>query len=473
MIAASRRRRTERGDAFRLHEALAARASLSLRLRRGAVLALVASVLALVLGLGVAAHLLAVAAGLVAGAALPVRGAREEALAYIRGRAGLSYETALDVMSGREQDEFGLRAAVVDRARLAVRDVRPEPAPAWWLPALAVALGLVLFSLAGPLAGRGGTFTGGPAQPGGQPPAAATPAPEAGEELEAPSPPGAEPEPAGDGSAPDERGADEAGGGPGSAPPGSGGQSAAPLSRFLDSLRERPESAPPPQPEEPRGDDGAGAVPRAQGAAAPGQGGGEADQVELQRVPADRGDQGGDAGQPGEEGDGRPGDQEGEQQGGGDEPGREQAAGGGDEGGGEEGGGAPGPSGQPGAEDGTGPDPGGGQEEGPGGETTVGAAPEEGGMPPEGGDAVWAGAGPGAENQAGVAEGQSAQPELLPGVLQDGPENPAGTVRLPGDTDVFLPAGRAATDYQAAAEEALTEGDLPLSYQEVIRRYFR
>src|SRR5690606_41582016 len=132
---------------------------------------------------------------------------------------------ALDVRSGREQDEYGLRAAVVDRAGLAVRDVRPEPAPAWWLPALAVALGLVLFSLAGPLAGRGGTFTGGPAQPGGQPPAAATPAPGAGEEPEAPSPPGAAPGPAGDGSAPDARGADGAGGGPGSAAARCGGQS--------------------------------------------------------------------------------------------------------------------------------------------------------------------------------------------------------------------------------------------------------
>src|SRR5690606_3303759 len=127
----------------------------------------------------------------------------------------------------------------------------------------------------------------------------------------------------------------------------------------------------------------------------------------------------------------------------------------------------------PGAEDGTGPDPGGGQEEGPGGETTVGAAPEEGGMPPEGGDAVWAGAGPGAENQAGVAEGQSAQPELLPGVLQAGAANRAGTGRLPSDTEVVLPAGRAAAEYRAAAEEALPEGDLPRSYQEVIRRYFR
>jgi len=62
---------------------------------------------------------------------------------------------------------------------------------------------------------------------------------------------------------------------------------------------------------------------------------------------------------------------------------------------------------------------------------------------------------------------------VLPGVLQDGPENPAGTVRLPGDTEVFLPPGRAVTEYQTAAEEALSEGDLPLAYQEVIRRYFR
>src|SRR5690606_21323550 len=71
----------------------------------------------------------------------------------IRGRAGLSYETALDVMASGADDEFGLRSAVVERARLAVRDVRPEPPPARWLPALGVAPGLVPVRLAGPRAG--------------------------------------------------------------------------------------------------------------------------------------------------------------------------------------------------------------------------------------------------------------------------------------------------------------------------------
>lgn len=99
--------------------------------------------------------------------------------------------------------------------------------------------------------------------------------------------------------------------------------------------------------------------------------------------------------------------------------------------------------------------------------------PDDGAQAPNPDDPAGAGAGAGPEAEAGVAPGQAGAPELLPGVLQDGPENPAGTVRLPGDTEVYLPPGRAPTEYQAAAEEALTEGDLPLAYQEVIRRYFR
>ncbi len=74
---------------------------------------------------------------------------------------------------------------------------------------------------------------------------------------------------------------------------------------------------------------------------------------------------------------------------------------------------------------------------------------------------------------AGVADGEGTEPDLLPGVLQFGPENPAGVVRLPGEEEVALPPGRSPADYRSAAEEALTEGDLPLAYQEVIRRYFR
>ncbi|HZJ10632.1 MAG TPA: hypothetical protein VFD39_13115, partial [Trueperaceae bacterium] len=126
-------------------------------------------------------------------------------------------------------------------------------------------------------------------------------------------------------------------------------------------------------------------------------------------------------------------------------------------------------------------EPQGGQGEAPGGEPGSEAEQGESGFQAGGGDgsssdpldAGGAGAGPGNEQEAGVAEGEQTQPDFLEGVLEDGPENPAGTVRLPGDTDVALPPGRSAADYQSAAEEALTEGDLPLSYQEIIRRYFQ
>ncbi len=471
MIAASRRRRTERGDAFRLHEALAARASLSVRLRRGAVLALVASVAALALGADVATHLLAVALGLAVGAAVPVRGAREEALAYIRGRAGLSYETALDVVSAAAEDEFGLRSAVVERARLAVRDVRPEPAPAWWLPALAVAVGLVLFSLAGPsgLVGSGGG--GGASQPGGQVP----PAPEAAQgedrQEQAPAPPEASPGRADEGGSSQKRDEDDAAQGPGAAPPGGDGSAAAPLSRFLDSLRERPDGSPPPDRPGAPGRPGA-QPPRADAPASPSQGQGDPERVQLDPRSQAEGQQGegnspqGDDGRGQQEGDdqGQPDADQGQEQG--RQPGQ-----GGEDGEGE-GGGEPSPSQQPGGQGGQAPEAGGDPGDGAG-ETKRGLMPDDGSQTPDPDDAVGAGAGPGAGAEAGVAPGEAGAPELLPGVLQDGPENPAGTVRLPGDADVYLPPGRAPAEYQAAAEEALSEGDLPLAYQEVIRRYFR
>src|SRR5690606_17613449 len=106
------------------------------------------------------------------------------------------------------------------------------------------------------------------------------------------------------------------------------------------------------------------------------------------------------------------------------------------------------------------------------GRTPRGLTPDDGSPSPDPGDAEAAGAGPGAESEAGVAVGRPGALDVLPGVLQPGPENPAGTVRLPGDTEAFLPPGRGVTEYRPAAEEALPEGGLPLAYQEVIRRYF-
>lgn len=479
MIAASRRRQTQGGDAFRLHEALAARASLSVRLRRGSVLALVASVVALFAGADVTTHLLAVAAGLTVGAAVPVRGAMQEALSFIRGRAGLSYETALGVMAEEGADEFGLRSAVVERARLAVRDVRPEPAPAWWLPALAVALGLVLFSLAGPFAGPRAGGGGSSPLPGGQAPASPEAAPADQREAEVPTPPEAAPGRADEAAAGDRRDEDQSAEGPGAAPPGAGDSAAAPLSRFLDSLRERPDD-PTPQPEQPAAPGQPGQQPpRADGPASQGQQGQEQpERVQLERQRSsqageDPNDGGGDGesegaqdGQGDDQGDGDGGQQPGPEQG-------ERPQGGGEEDGQGEGGGDPSGSDQQDGQGGETPEAGGEQGDGRAGDTEVGLVPDDGSQPPDPDDPMGAGMGAGAETAAGVVEGDAGAVDVLPGVLQDGPENPAGTVRLPGDTDVFLPAGRAVTDYQSAAEEALSEGDLPLAYQEVIRRYFR
>src|SRR5690606_650850 len=119
---------------------------------------------------------------------LPVPGSQDAALAEIRAVAGLSYETALDLLERAavpgaeagfppsESDPYGFRSAVIDRARLTVNDIRPASPPAWWLPALAVALALVLFgALERPFAGgpggsgaAGGPSGGanGPAAPG-------------------------------------------------------------------------------------------------------------------------------------------------------------------------------------------------------------------------------------------------------------------------------------------------------------------
>jgi hypothetical protein len=62
----------------------------------------------------------------------------------------------------------------------------------------------------------------------------------------------------------------------------------------------------------------------------------------------------------------------------------------------------------------------------------------------------------------------------LQGQVSGGPNNTAGTVRLPGEmSQTIFPEGSAPSSFSRAEEEALTEGRIPLEYQEVIRNYFR
>lgn len=479
MIAASRRRLPgvpSADETFRLHLRMARRASLAKRLMRGSVLALVASLIALFAGAEIAAHLAACGVGFLAGLALPVPGTRGAALADIRAVAGLSYETALDQLehgaAGGEADPYGFRSAVVDRARLSVRDLRPTSPPAWWLPALAVALALVLFAaLERPFAvgGRGGGATGGPSGgseapfvPGSDPQTAV-------EEPEAERP---EPEPERAGEPADAGGQerDDAADSAAPAPPTEFGD-AAPLSRFLDSLRERPPESQPPEPGQGGGqragrESGALGDPADAAGDRGAQTDGEPQRAELRSGEPAEGDSQ-EAGQV-------EGQEQGDQGAGADSSGQEQGGAGEEEG-------VQGAEGEDGEEA-----AGGASEEGGEGQAPVangGAEPDEalGGAGADGADgqasefqdAGGAGAAGGPESAAGVADAGQAPPEFLEGVLEAGPENPAGTVRLPGSDEVALPPGRSVTEYQSAAEEALTEGDLPLSYQEIIRRYFR
>lgn len=481
MIAASRRRRpgvVSADEAFRLHLRMARRAAWSTRLMRGSLLALLASLVALFAGAELGVHLGACAAALLVGLALPVPGAHGAALAEIRSVAGLSYETALDLFERESPvdapDPYGFRSAVVDRARLSVSDIRPASPPAWWLPALAVALALLLFGvLERPFVngGQGGGGAGG-AQGGASGPAE----PGAAPETEAEEPEIAPPEPeAGRAEEPEDAGAGQPGeeaDSPAVAPPAEGNDAAAPMSRFLDSLRERPPEAGesnPGQPEGPQaGQDESGEAgdQGQQGQGPQSQRDGEPQRAEVQSGASPSGEQadgeaeGPENGENAEAGDSSAGQEQGEAGGdeGAQEPGEqgteEQAAGGS-----EQDGQAEAPAGQPGSE----LDEGQSQFEAGGAEGESADSQDGGG----------AGAAAGLEQEAGVAEGGQGQPDFLEGVLEDGPENPAGAVRLPGSDDVALPPGRSVSDYQSAAEDALTEGDLPLSYQEIIRRYFQ
>ena len=479
MIAASRRRRpgTASGEeTFGLHQRIARRSTWSKRLMRGSLLALVASLVALFAGAAWLPHLLICVAGFVVGLALPLMSGQRAALATIREAAGLSYETALDIMSEAGQDQanptasddpYGFKSETIDRARDSVRDVRPQSPPAWWLPALAVALALLLVGM---LESPGGVGVGGSGGPGGSPgasaPAGAADDDQSAQEddLAAPLEPeaGRAQEPEGVGSDSAERAPDS----PLVAPPAPGNDAAAPLSRFLDSLRERPEDH----------DDGEAGQP-----GAPSQ---PPDAPQPNREPgAEGGGERGDEPQRSQVNPFSSTEESGESAGEGSDP-EDQAsagetadsgrseAGADDEAGVQQGGAEPGEQqGEAQGEEGEAPGGQGGDQLDEGDSEFQGGGAE--GEDSDSGEGGGAGAAGGSERSAGVAEGEQTPPDFLEGVLERGPENPAGAVRLPGDSDVVLPPGRSLGDYQNAAEDAITEGDIPLSYQEIIRRYFQ
>lgn len=451
-----------------LHTRLAQRAALLTRATRGAAAAAVAAVMGLFLGLTPQWHALASLAAAGVAAAWPLRPGLRAAFAAIAQQAGLAYQTHIE-HAGRD-DPHGLLAAASVQARLSIRGVTPPRQGAWWLPLAALALATWL--LASVIGGPGAWFP--PQQPGLPESAAPPPTPPP---VTAPEPDFAEAEPE-----PDEVTPPDAAEAPPQPPadpgPGDGRDDAPPegdaegvereaLERFLESLRERPslseaERAAAEAERDAERDAGDADLEGAEVRDDP-----DASLDDGQRTPAERRDDL-DADTtldtPERGGEGEPTDEEArddQDPASGADPG-DDAAGDPDqleEGLGED---AFDAAGDPGA------DPGRDDEQ-----------PGESGM---GGDEPELDAGEGDDAGVGIGRpdpGHDQVPdpggdlEALPGILGPGPETLGGRVRLPGrGSDIEL-APDAAARFERAVEQAVTDGSVPVEYQEVIRNYFR
>ncbi len=414
-----------KGD-FALHERLRFRHELERRLLRASVVAAAVSLVMWLLGSQALLHaaLTFIAAG--ATAAVPVRGASSWSLSYIRAGTGLAYETALEIDS-RPRDQYGLRAAVRSRARTGVARLDPPQYRMWWIAGFVLALALLF--LPAPAGLRPG-----PA-PAGQPPASpetpfvADEEPGADAEEESPV---AQPEvpavpPGQQGPLAEERAAD--------APQRSETEV---LDRFLENLRLREES--PAQQSELAAAETTPAEPTAQEETDPGD-----ETAESASDEQAEGDAGADAedgtapaeGQPEPGAGAEEGPEEGEMQAGADTEETAQM---------------PAGEGEPGevpAADQAGPDTGIDGDSGAGAEAGLPGDPSDQRNP--------------AGGEEEFIEGQSVTDEL----------NFGGDIRLPGFTDVEIPPGTSPASLGRAVERAVTEGAVPLDYQEVIRNYFR
>lgn len=457
-----------------LHERLARRDDRRTRAFRSAAAAALVAAIGWFADLSVAWHVASVAVAALAGALWPVRRSVLEAFRTIAEQAGLAYQTHLEHRGGA--DPYGLLQAAETQARLSVRGVVPPARSAWWLPLASLAVALVVLT----------AFTGGPASwlrgatgvpdggVSGTPPSAPPPVTDLAREQaddptasDATEPPAA-PEQADAPSEADDRGpgggADEAA----EAADGAGGLEREALDRFLESLRERP-----------RVSESAGALSDADrdgvrddadADLAEAEVRGEVEEApdDRDRTPDGRGDETGEGERSVEvpAGNGET-----------DDVGDEAA------------------DLDDGVADGTGPGPDPDAEQGEDGAAEADEQPGEApttsseGAPDE--DDGTAGFGPeqgeldaGTGDEAGVGPGTpmgqddqvpppAGELEALPGMLGPGPETLGGRVRLPGRDSDLAPTPSAAERFERAIEQAVTDGSVPVSFQEIIRNYFR
>lgn len=453
MIEPSRRRRAQRSDAdyLQLHESLARRRVWSRKVWLASGVACAVSFVLWLFATPVPWHLGTIALAFTLGLLAPLRPAAEWALSWIRRSGGLSYETALEL--GGASDTYGFGEAVQKRAVTQAARLELPEQQAWWLPLLFIAFVLALLPVVPFRTATRLPFDtsriGAERTPETPPEPGTTPISETEDEdnpendetaAEQPesendaastiedfnAPEGASPE------ANSERVADEEA-----------------LERFLENMRERP------QPEEQRNPFSSVTPQPQEGESQQGEGEGEegAQTDSGEGETGQEGDQG-EAGENGENGNqeaGEQGEQEGEQAGG--EQGEEGT---------EEASSEQGDSGEPG-------------EEGSAG-SSEGEQGEESGLLEEGDGSDGTGQLPGSlttRESEDLGEPES-DPEQLQGELGSGPSNLAGTVRLPGTVEGGAGTGGAsAGNFSQTEEQAITEGRIPVEYQEIIRNYFR
>ncbi len=497
MIKRSRRRSPPRQDPLSVHLGMARARQWQRRLWLGSACACAASLLLWLAGAGLVVHLGVTVAAFAAGLAWPVRSARDWALAWVSGH-GLSYPTAVELAHGgadpHTADPYGFHAAVAQRAGAQAAKLEPPKPQPWYLPLLVTALILAVLPVS-PFGGRGAPFAA------TRPSSTATPPPDAGSngaadpaaEAEAPEDPqnGGGPEAGAAQDTPTAPTLDDLSAAGDAAGAGSSTSDAEALDRFLETLRDPPPPREQPNPFSSAAPSRRSGAPGEQelGEREPGeQGQGEqeaGDASDGQNTAGQDGDSSGaepsDAGEQGEQGQGEQaqGEQgQGEQAQGEQSQGEQAEEGQGEQGQGDESGPTEAQSEQeqPGEGAGENEAQSAQQSDAEGSGAQQGAPGDEAGSPDAGESGEGVGDAPGglslSDNNRLDNPGQD--PEQLRGRLNSGPSNVAGTVRLQGSPAEAQPAaGSAPGGFSRAEEQAITEGRIPVEYQDIIRNYFR
>lgn len=484
-------RRDGTSGTFNTHEILRKQRDRHRRFVLCSLAALVVSVAAWLTGVAPLMHLGLVVVGFLLGFLWPLPTSRAWAFSWIEGQTGYAYQTAHELNEREAQnDPYGLLDGVQQRARERLTGLELPSQQPWWLPVLALALGLAILPSAGLNLNFGSSGTPGVTEPAPDAPVspAALPDDPAEEEDDEAQRTADDPleetaessevqeeqqgsEAGQDRSAEDEEVPDDA------SEPGrqeveqDAASEEETLSRFLDEVREQRSDTPTDPNTTPTDAEAPDNLEVGESQERPDEGTEPGDRQETTERRAAQGEQGEEGGES-EDGTGETGD---DRDAGDDSTERQDSNTGDSE--------APEGNEDEAGEQGDTP-----AEEGEDGERQEGeqagasrsaegneTSPDEGVPDGEGEAGAGSGTEPAREQvPAELPSEETGPPELLPGTLGDGPRAQGGEIRLPGSAEGAQgPAGSSPEAFERAVERALTEGRIPVEYQEILRNYFR